>query len=82
MITRKSRSGRMCAEMVSTRQDQKIPVSGPLIQAKAEQFASDVGKNYVKASHGWLDGFKSRNQIVFKSVCGESGEFDVQAANE
>ncbi|KAJ8889802.1 hypothetical protein PR048_009306 [Dryococelus australis] len=49
--------------------DQKIPVM-------------TLGKNYFKASHGWLDGFKSRNQIVFKSVCGESGDVDVQAANE
>ncbi|KAJ8896178.1 hypothetical protein PR048_001521 [Dryococelus australis] len=35
-----------------------------------------------KASHGWLDGFKSRNEIVFKFVCGESGNVDVQVANE
>ncbi|KAJ8873881.1 hypothetical protein PR048_024717 [Dryococelus australis] len=51
--------------------DQKIPVSGPLIRAKAEQFASDLGKNYFKDSHGWLDGFKSEN-----------GDVDAQEANE
>ncbi|KAJ8890940.1 hypothetical protein PR048_010449 [Dryococelus australis] len=62
--------------------DQKIPVSRPLILAKAEQFASYLGKNDFKTSHGWLDGFKSRKQIVFKSVCGESGDVDVQVANE
>ena len=38
--------------------DKKIPVSGPLARAKAEEFASSLGKNDFKASTGWLDGFK------------------------
>ena len=30
--------------------DKKIPVSGPLVRAKAEEFASNLGKNDFKAS--------------------------------
>ena len=58
----------------------KNPLSGPLIRAKAEEFASSLGNVNFKASTGWLDGFKERNSISFKSVCGESGSVDEQAA--
>lgn len=61
--------------------DKQIPVSGPLVRAKAEEFASSLGKNDFKASTGWLDGFKERNGISFKTVCGESGSVDIEAAN-
>ena len=58
----------------------KNPLSGPLIRAKAEEFASSLGNVNFKASTGWLDGFKERNSISFKSVCRESGSVDGQAA--
>lgn len=62
--------------------DKKIPLSGPLIRAKAEQFAKELGKENFKASTGWLDGFKDRNKITFKAVCGESGAVNQQEANQ
>lgn len=62
--------------------DKKIPVSGPLVRSKAEQFATELGKNDFKASTGWLDGFKERNKITFKSICGESGAVNQQEANQ
>uniref|UniRef100_A0A1B6KQS9 HTH CENPB-type domain-containing protein n=1 Tax=Graphocephala atropunctata TaxID=36148 RepID=A0A1B6KQS9_9HEMI len=62
--------------------DKKIPLSGPLIRAKAEQFAKELGKKNFKASTGWLDGFKDRNKITFKAVCGESGAVNQQEANQ
>ena len=58
----------------------KNPLSGPLIRAKAEEFASSLGKVNFKASTSWLNGFKERNAISFNSVCGESGSADGQAA--
>ena len=67
--------------MVQAGAGQKIPLSGPLIRAKAEEFASSLGKVNFKASTGWLDGFKERNNISFKSVCGQSGSVDEQAAD-
>lgn len=62
--------------------DKNIPLSGTLVRAKAEEFAVSLGKNNFKASSGWLDGFKERNEISFKSVCGESSSVDQGAANE
>ncbi|UYV77601.1 hypothetical protein LAZ67_15001684 [Cordylochernes scorpioides] len=58
--------------------DKKIPVSGPLIRIKAEQFATEMGKTDFKASSGWLDGFKERNKISFKTICGEIGAVNLQ----
>lgn len=62
--------------------DKKIPLSGLLIRAKAEQFAKELGKQNFKASTGWLDGFKERNKITFKAVCGESGAVNQQDAGQ
>lgn len=62
--------------------DKNIPLSGTLVRAKAEEFATTLGKNNFKASTGWLDGFKVRNEISFKTVCGESGGVNMDAANE
>ena len=61
--------------------DKKIPVSGPLVKAKADEFASSLGKNEFKASSGWLDGFKERTDMSLKTVCGASGSVDIEAAN-
>ena len=58
----------------------KNPLSGPLIRAKAEEFASSLGKVNFKANTSWVDGFKEENNISFKTLCGESGSVDGQAA--
>lgn len=39
-----------------------------------------LGKTYFKASIGWLDGFKVRIGITFKTVCGESVHQEVANA--
>lgn len=41
------------------------PVSGPILCAKALAFASKLGHTDFKATHGWLDRFKKRKNIVF-----------------
>lgn len=48
------------------RLEKKIPLSGPFIQAKANEFTVALGKNDFKASIGWLGGFKDRKDITFK----------------
>lgn len=62
--------------------DKKIPLSGPLLQAKAEQFALKLGKPDFKASNGWLEKFRGRHNIVFRNVCGESGGVDASQADK
>ena len=46
-----------------------IPISGPVLCAKAEELASQLDIESFKASTGWLDRFKERNDIKFKKVC-------------
>nr|CAD7394558.1 unnamed protein product [Timema cristinae] len=49
--------------------DKKVPVSGPLLRAKDEHFASQLVKTNFKASAGWQDEFKQRNEISFNAEC-------------
>ena len=49
-----------------------IPISGPMLQAKAEELAKKMSIQGFHASNGWLDRFKERHGITFKKVCGES----------
>ncbi|MCL4122269.1 UNVERIFIED_CONTAM: hypothetical protein GTU68_029408 [Idotea baltica] len=41
------------------------PVSGPILCAKALDFAKKLGHSDFKPTHGWLDRFKKRKKIVF-----------------
>ncbi|XP_037521813.1 tigger transposable element-derived protein 4 [Rhipicephalus sanguineus] len=51
----------------------KIPVSGDILKQKAEVFALQMNVKDFKFSDGWLRNFKSRNDLKFKKMCGESG---------
>lgn len=44
-----------------------ISVSGPMVKSKAKELAQVVGNNNFKASNGWLERFKLRHRIHFKS---------------
>ena len=55
-----------------------IPISGPLIQTEALETAKKLGKHNFKASNGCLESFKHRHNIVFKAVCGEGNDADMQ----
>ena len=60
----------------------KIPLSRPLLQSKAEEFATFLKVPNFEATNGRFDGFKKRHGIVFKNVCGESGAVDMNQASE
>ena len=51
---------------------ENVTISGPILTAKAESLAEDLGYSDWKCSAGWLDRFKKRHNIIFKKVCGES----------
>lgn len=53
-----------------------LPLSGPIIAAKARDFASQMGIEDFTASEGWLTRFKARHGLTFKSVCGERADVD------
>lgn len=52
-----------------------IPVSGPLIQAKALARAINPETTFT-ASNGWLKKFLRRHEIVFRIISGEGAETD------
>lgn len=61
-----------------------IPISGPMLQEKALQYASELGisQEEFKASNGWLNCFRKRHNINFASVCGESGSVCQETVND
>lgn len=58
----------------------KIKVSGLMITTKAQEFANKLGHSGFKASDGWLRNWKKRNEIVYKTECGESDSVDFESA--
>jgi len=54
----------------------RIPISGPLLQTKAREFALKLGVEDFQASNGWLQKFKNRHGITGKCISGESGSVD------
>ncbi|KAJ2943144.1 hypothetical protein O0L34_g5290 [Tuta absoluta] len=49
-----------------------MPISGPLVKAKAENFAEELGITSFKASEGWLGKFKQRHHINYGKISGEA----------
>jgi Tc5 transposase DNA-binding domain/CENP-B N-terminal DNA-binding domain len=61
---------------------QNVPLSGPIIQAKAKAYALALNVDNFEASNGWLTKFTARNGISFKTICGESKAVDLTVAND
>ena len=55
-----------------TGRSKNMIVSGPIIQAKALELASQQNLPDVKASNGWLERLRNRYNIRFKILSGES----------
>ena len=49
-----------------------IPISAPMIQEKALEFAKSLGINEFKASNGWLCRFNLRHNLVCGKMSGYS----------
>ncbi|XP_023228548.1 tigger transposable element-derived protein 4-like [Centruroides sculpturatus] len=49
-----------------------LPLNGPILMEKAEEFGRLLGDTNFKCSNGWLDRFKQRHNISFGKVCGEA----------
>ncbi|KAM4020522.1 tigger transposable element-derived protein 6-like [Anomaloglossus baeobatrachus] len=59
------------------------PISGPMLQEKALQIASQLGLHRFHASNGWLNKFRTRHNISLHPICGarlEMREDDYGAA--
>lgn len=53
-----------------------MPIGGALMREKANKFAETLGISNFRASDGWFDRFKKRNNISFRKTCGESTAVD------
>ena len=62
--------------------NQNIPLGGPMVKTKAEQFAARLGHNDFKASNGWVDNFIKRHDIGFRKVSGESASVSDEVCSE
>ncbi|CAH0726455.1 unnamed protein product, partial [Brenthis ino] len=58
-----------------------VPISGPIVKAKAEKFANQLGIIDFKASEGWLGKFKHRHQITYGKMNGEAWDVDMNVTN-
>jgi len=53
-----------------------VVIGGPEIQAQAMKYAGFLSHPEFKASNGWLQRFRERNSISFKTIVGEAGLVD------
>lgn len=58
-----------------------VPISGLLLNQKAEDLARQLNITDFKATNGWLCRWKERNQISFKKIHGEASDADEAAAS-
>ena len=49
-----------------------IPISGPILQAKAQELAAELGHPDFKCSNAWLSQFKTRKGGGLCNIKGES----------
>ena len=61
---------------------QNIPISGPILMAKADQLAEKMGTTEFKANVGWLNRFKGRHGYSFKTISGEANAVDTDVIDE
>ena len=62
--------------------DKAIPLSGPILQSKALEFASQLDITDFKASNGWLEKFKACHAIKAFTISGESACVDLQTVDD
>ncbi|KAJ8865955.1 hypothetical protein PR048_033479 [Dryococelus australis] len=60
------------SEWYSQQKAQNIPISGPTMQRKANEFAVRLGIENFKSSSGWVERFKTRRGISGIKVNGDS----------
>ena len=68
-----------CKILFKGARDQNIPIPGPMLVTKAEEFAQKLNVTGFKALSGWIENFNSRQEISFKRVCGKGKSVDTQS---
>ena len=66
----------------SSARSKGIPISGPIIQEKALQFATELNIPDFKASNGWLDRWRTRYSVNAFKVSGESASVNQETVDD
>ena len=61
---------------------QNIPMTSPMLQAKASEIVSSLQIEKFASSSGWLEVFRRRDSVNFRALCGESASVDKEAADD
>ena len=61
-----------CYKWLLIQRSENIPINGTILQEKALGFAKQLNIEKFQASDGWLHAWKTRYNISFKEVSGES----------
>ena len=69
-------------DWIRIRQEKGYPVSGDDIRARGLHLAKNLKIDDFTPSNGWIDRFKKRFDIRFKTFQGEKASADLEAANE
>ena len=65
----------------SQARQQGFAISEPVLEGKALEVASRLGMQEFKASQGWLDKWKQRNNVRCYAISGDSGNVDLETAS-
>lgn len=57
-------------------------IDGPVLKIKAEEFAQQLDYQNFQCSNGFIDRFKARHGITFRTVCGESSSVKAASTKE
>ncbi|GJQ73436.1 hypothetical protein Trydic_g13798 [Trypoxylus dichotomus] len=68
-----------CFNGLSKKGTKNVPISGPVLQQKAEEFSKILAHNNETSSCSkrWIDRFKKRYHISSSKIHGEGEKFDV-----
>ena len=57
--------------------EKNIPISAAILKAKAVKYALSFGVNDFACSNGWIDRYKQRHDLSFKTIIGEKGDVNM-----
>jgi hypothetical protein len=59
-----------------------IPITGPMLQTKATEIAQRLHAENFQASNVWLESCRTRHNINFRFLSGESAAVDMEAVQD
>ncbi|KAG0420113.1 Tigger transposable element-derived protein 6 [Dictyocoela roeselum] len=68
--------GHLLFEVFIKLRDSYIPLNGPILKSIALKISNKIGLRNFKASNGWLENFRKRNELSFKHISDESNSSD------